>query len=241
MPLPTERQLLELWERGFAAPTAERAGALLQLTGVAASSAALAALPLGERERALLSLRRALLGARMDAVADCPQCGERYDVAFDVDTLLASAAAQPADTVRVIHDDIEITVRPLTVGDLGVASSSDDPAAVLFERCVVSAVRGADVIDAAALPSGARSAVGDALAALDPLCDSSASLVCVACGHSWTAALDATTYLWRELHAWAERLLRQVHALAAAYGWTEDDVFALTPWRRAAYVALAGG
>jgi hypothetical protein len=33
-------------------------------------------------------------------------------------------------------------------------------------------------------------------------------------------------------------VLGDVHELARAYGWSEPEVLALSPWRRAAYLAL---
>ncbi len=244
MPLPTERQLLDLWERGSAAPSAARADALLALAAPEAAPEALAALPLGERERALLELRRSLLGPRMAALASCPHCGERHDVEFDIDRLLAEFSAPAPAAVPLRHGDLALTLRPLTVGDYQEAARLSDAAAVadaLSARSVIDAHRGEEALDAAALPADARAAAAAALAAADPLCQLTTQLECAACGARWAAELDTAAYLWNELHAWAGRLMRDVHTLAAAYGWTEDDVLRLSPWRRAAYVSLAGG
>jgi hypothetical protein len=243
MPLLTERQLLDWWERGFAAPPSVQAGALLMVTDAVLTPDALAAMTLGERERALLSLRRALLGSRMNAVADCPHCDERHDVEFDVDSLLASAPAQIPTTVAVRHDDFALTVRPLTIADYEAASAYDDvesAAEALATWCVLEAQRNSEPIEPQALPAAVRATISNALTAADPLCELTTDLTCANCGEHWTAELDTAAYLWRELHAWAERLLRDVDALAAAYGWTEEDVLRLSPWRRAAYTALAG-
>jgi hypothetical protein len=38
----------------------------------------------------------------------------------------------------------------------------------------------------------------------------------------------------------AMRLVGDVHALARIYGWTEADVLAMSPRRRATYLELAG-
>ena len=46
--------------------------------------------------------------------------------------------------------------------------------------------------------------------------------------------------LWSEIHAWARQLLRDVHALARAYGWREADILALSPTRRGIYLELLG-
>jgi hypothetical protein len=62
---------------------------------------------------------------------------------------------------------------------------------------------------------------------------------CPECGHDSPTALDVPELLWAELEARAVAVLREVRALAVAYGWTEDAVLSLTPNRRAAYLALA--
>ena len=52
--------------------------------------------------------------------------------------------------------------------------------------------------------------------------------------------LDAGQLLWEEIEARALVLLREVHHLASAYGWSEAQILALTPARRASYLAMAG-
>jgi hypothetical protein len=46
--------------------------------------------------------------------------------------------------------------------------------------------------------------------------------------------------LWMRLQLAAERLLLDVDALARAYGWSEAQVLALPPLRRAAYLQMVG-
>ncbi len=54
---------------------------------------------------------------------------------------------------------------------------------------------------------------------LDPQGDVQIALSCPQCSHRWHAPLDIVSFVWSEIHAWAVRLLRDVHALASAYGW----------------------
>jgi hypothetical protein len=63
-------------------------------------------------------------------------------------------------------------------------------------------------------------------------------LTCPQCAHQWQAPLDIVSFLWSEVHAWAIRLLREIHELASAYGWSEAEILALSPWRRRAYLEL---
>jgi hypothetical protein len=75
---------------------------------------------------------------------------------------------------------------------------------------------------------------------LEPGAIVSFALRCPACDHGWSAAIDVGEALWAELQHAAERFLIEVDALARAYGWTERDVFHLSPTRRAAYLQLVG-
>ena len=62
---------------------------------------------------------------------------------------------------------------------------------------------------------------------------------CPACAHVAELPLDVPALLWAEIETQAANALEDVHVLATAYGWTEADVLALGPLRRAAYLAMA--
>ncbi len=78
------------------------------------------------------------------------------------------------------------------------------------------------------------------LADRDPQADVRLRLVCPACEHATTMIFDIASFLWHEIDAWACRILREVHTLASAYGWTEEAILALTPFRRQCYLELVG-
>jgi hypothetical protein len=52
---------------------------------------------------------------------------------------------------------------------------------------------------------------------------------------------DIGGYLWEELDAWAHRVARDVHVLASAYSWSEDDILGMTAERRGTYLDLIRG
>ena len=56
---------------------------------------------------------------------------------------------------------------------------------------------------------------------------------------AWSAPLDVPAFVWAEVDAWTRRLLVEVHSLAAAYGWNEHEILALSPVRRLSYLELA--
>ncbi len=235
----SERELLDLWERGLSATPFARSSALLALAAPEADTAALERLPLGERERRLLGFRRHLFGRQMSAIAICPSCGERHEVDLDVDLVLDSAKEAPPAQLEARDGNTVLRLRLLTGADLKTAAAAPDHASMLFSLCVVDAHEGEHAVPVESLPSSSRAAVAAALSEADPLADVMFVLSCQACRCEWTQPLDTAAYLWLELEAWARRMLRDVHALARAYGWTEAETLHLSPWRRRAYIALA--
>jgi hypothetical protein len=52
------------------------------------------------------------------------------------------------------------------------------------------------------------------------------------------ADLDIGRFLWFEVRNAAQRLLREVHELAYAYGWSESAILAMSFHRRQNYLAM---
>jgi hypothetical protein len=67
------------------------------------------------------------------------------------------------------------------------------------------------------------------------------AIECPKCCNRWDEALDIAVFLWAEIDAQARRLLRDVHVLGSAYGWSEADILSLGERRRALYVEMAQG
>ena len=93
-------------------------------------------------------------------------------------------------------------------------------------------------IPAHELPDDLLAALADEMSARDPQAEVLLDLTCPACGSRWQALFDIAAFFWTELAAEAKRLLREVDALARAYGWREADILALSPQRRQAYLEL---
>jgi len=142
--------------------------------------------------------------------------------------------------------DVAVTPEPLDVDghvvawrspdsrDLAAASRAPDAVEaerVLLERCV----------GASELTDEQRRAVTAAMADADPLAEVLVDMACPACGEPFVADLDVAQFVWAEVRARALSLLRDVDALARAYGWTEEQVLALGDTRRAAYLELVEG
>lgn len=90
------------------------------------------------------------------------------------------------------------------------------------------------------LPESVITALSQRMAGADPQADVHLALDCPDCGHQWRAAFDIVSFFWSEIGVWAKRVLREVHILASAYGWREDDILAMSPWRRQVYLEMLG-
>lgn len=227
-------ELLSLWERGARRHALDRSALLAAAARPDWPVEAIADLPLGAVNASLLQLRAACFGPHIDGHADCPQCGQRLAFALDVRHLLA--CADDDDLAPREAEVAGLRVRAPSLRDLAaVAAESDRERAArqLLARCTLAG-------DAAQLDDAALRAVEERLDALDPQADVALALRCVACGYTDLAQLDAGQLLWDEIEAHAQVLLREVHQLASAYGWSEAQILALTPARRAGYLAMVG-
>jgi hypothetical protein len=64
------------------------------------------------------------------------------------------------------------------------------------------------------------------------------SSTCPACGQPNDTTVDLELLALRRIAARRRALLQDVHALASAYGWTEQETLAIPPARRAEYRRL---
>jgi hypothetical protein len=235
--------LLSVWEHGLSQSALDRALTLLEAACLDTPRDALAALSIGRRDADLLTLREWTFGPGMSSVVVCPGCGNQVEIAFDVSAVRASPDPAPAPGVDVAVADYQLQIRPPNSADL--AAIAAEPVAGqrrrrLFERCLISARRDGRPAEACELPDEAIDAVADRLALADPQADVRLNIFCPFCGNDWRAVFDIVTFFWSEIEAWACRVLREVHILASAYGWREQDILALTPVRRQCYLEMVG-
>lgn len=240
MQAPSALAMLGAWERGVEQDAVERGLQLLALACPDRDVEALAALGIGERDRALLTLRQALFGPRMTGVVSCPGCGESLEFEFDA-AALRGAPQQPGP-LELDEDGVVVQLRLPDSHDLRACAAVDAAAApaLLLQRCVVSAQRDGRPLPAAELPPQLVDHAARRLAEADPQADLRLALSCGACAHQWRAPFDVVRYLWAELEAWAARMLQDVHCLASAYGWAERDILALSGTRRRHYLRMLG-
>jgi hypothetical protein len=218
----TEASLLTAWEAALSRQRRDRA---LVLAAVVSDEGPerLLDLPIGEVDALLLDLRERCFGPMLDCLVSCPHCGEELDATVDVAELRFPAAEQHTREVSVAGQSL--LVRALTSRDL---RATGDPGS-LVRRCLVDG----DVED------NALDVVGNILDELDPQATPVVELDCPSCRGTWSAPFDIADFVWQEVDRCARRTLHEVHVLATAYGWRENDVLALSPVRRGYYLQAA--
>jgi hypothetical protein len=235
--------LLAVWEAAWPLEPIGRAEVLLRAARPDLSPDALASSTVGERDVALLALREATFGHRLAAVATCSACGGGLELELDTREFTRSAEHATANTAEVVEEGVQVRFRVPTTEDLAAIAPHRDPdqaARDLLERCLLSARREEGDLAADELSPTVRAAVAAAMAAADPGADLQLVSTCPACGEAWQGAFDVGSFLWAEIDVCARRLLGEVHVLAAAYSWAEQDILAMSSWRRQIYLEAVG-
>lgn len=246
MTAPSGPELLNTWEAGVAASDADRALLLHALARPSLDMSRLLSTPVGSRDADLLTLRALLFGELAQVRLRCAGCTEELEFALEIRELLTSDGPTKEndshEPIEVALGEWNVRFRLPTSADLLAVGQSAPPEArsLLMERCVVAVTRDAQPATAANLPAEVQQELAEAVSQADPDADLRLDAPCPSCGHHTVAVVDAASFLWAELDAWAHGILAEVHLLASTYGWTEPEVLALSPRRRRHYLELAG-
>lgn len=263
------QDLLAVWESGQTQSPAERALTLLAAACPDAPISALLQLSIGQRDARLLTLRERCFGSQFASLAACPNCGEQLELNFDIADFKTSSGFEIAETIEPATDEVslqeaeqcamgvtheemdlegyQVSFRAPNSEDLAAAASGDagtDAAEItrrLLERCVTQASYQGQSVSVLQLPESVIANLTARMGDADPQADIQLALTCPCCGNGWQAAFDIVSFFWSEIGAWVNRITRDVHVLASAYGWRESDILAMSPWRRQAYLEMVSG
>jgi hypothetical protein len=229
--VPDDRELLAFWELGLNRHPVDRALTLGSWARPDLPADRLPELPLGSLNTALLRLRETWFGPEVQAVADCPECGARNELSLHTGELLSVC---PEGDERGRLEAGGMSFRVPNSRDLAAVAfepDTDRAALALLARCLVGDASG----DLGALVGEVEAGLEE----LDSAADFEIELRCEACGAGWADSLEVAGLLWDEVDARARLLLRQIHVLAAGYGWTESEILSLSARRRALYAEMA--
>lgn len=189
----------------------------------------------GDRTAALLQL--VALTEQRDKIPLTARCGaSSCGEPFEFELSLRSLANQPGDNtpLRVqFSGERTVTLRRPTGTDLlrlrdARPTSRSEALRVMLDSVVMDGdvnVGDEDVLSAS-------------LAEADPLVDFTVSCRCPVCDTPTEVAVDLEALALQRLVSRQRSLLREVHHLASRYGWTESEVLAVPPARRARYLSF---
>jgi hypothetical protein len=226
---PSNRALLELWDRGCVQHPVDRALAMLEaFTG--REHRDLAALSIAQRDVLLTAARVSLFGSSLVAAVVCSACGAEIEVSMVIESETESGRRGDGSFA---YDGRTHVVRAPDSFDLAAILSSatlSDARRELARRCI-------GVREAA---EGLVDAVDAALARTCAFAELDCVSICPACSSEIATTLDIGPYLWTELTWQAERIFDDVVILAGRFGWSEEVVLGLSNERRQRYVQVAG-
>jgi hypothetical protein len=233
--------LLSAWERGDRQTWSARGLTLLLWGYPDLAGPDAAAIPLAERDRLLLELRRLTFGDTLTAFAVCRACGERleFELPYAAAVAALEAGIHAAGTVTV--EDWSLTLRLADTADIDDAAADPDidrARTILLERCVTAAGAIGAAVPYRDLPEPVRAVAENKLAALHEAVELSVTLACPGCATPQQVLVDVSSHLWAETRHAARRLLAEVHELAHAHGWSEAAILAMSATRRRAYLEM---
>jgi hypothetical protein len=233
-------ELLSVWEEAESQPPTARA-LLLLAAAFPDQSEGLAQLSVGRRDAKLLLLRQQLFGSRLRALTECPTCEEAIEAELEDRDLINEPLPEQPETLSVAQDGCEVRFRLPNSLDLLAVSATLPPEHArqrIIELCLVEARCRGELIPPSALTPELSNEIVQRMAEADPHGNIELKLHCPVCARVWTEVLDMVSFVWVEIQTLVTRLLREVHELAWAYGWGEEEILALSPWRRQAYLDL---
>jgi uncharacterized protein (UPF0212 family) len=241
----TAQDILAVWEAGQDQHPVNRALTVLERGFPDLTRERLARLPLGQRDRLLLDLRAQVFGDVITASAGCPKCGEQLELPIAVSEVSGQEPAgnRQQSSFSLRSGKYAIRFRLPDSRDQAAAAVGPDPETArraLLERCVTSVRQGKRNVPPSQLPDATVSELAGRMEKLDPLAELAFDLTCPQCGNRWQEILDPAAFFLAELAMEAKRLLSEVHTLARAYGWCEQDVLSLSAERRRCYLELVG-
>ena len=164
-----------------------------------------------------------------------PECGEAYEFELPLEAVVA-AHGEGDPVVAQLGADRSVTLRRPTGDDLRAWREAQPQSHAAAKRMMLESLLiagDAQLADEAALSA--------ALSRGDPLVDFAVACSCPVCGAANDVEVDLEMLALARLAVRQRTLIEEVHGLALRYGWTEREVLAIPPLRRARYLALIEG
>jgi hypothetical protein len=188
-----------------------------------------------DRDRILAELYVRTFGDRIESTLRCEDCGIQFDIDFSLQELTATVEQRPpnrdyASVEPNLFEAVGGWRFRLPTGREECAVAGFDRGAAetaLFEMCVAETESRPDIAD-----------LQTALDEVAPLLELELTASCPECERIHLVQFDIQTYLLRSLLNEQGRRIHEIHRLAAAYGWSLDEILSLTRTERRKLVEL---
>ena len=238
----TATDAIRIWESSHGQPPGEKIISVLAAASPNESRDELARLTLGESNRRLLDLRKLIFGSHLNASSTCDNCGTRFEFDLSTDLFHRTTEDQSFESeFDLASDQYRVRFRLLNLEDLNFAGGAGSVKVArqrLIQRSVLEAARAKQVVSAEQLPEQVISDLATRLAECDQEAELLIDVACPACGFEFELPFDISSFFCVEIDAEAQRLLREVHALARGYGWCEADILEMAAPRRQFYLDM---
>jgi len=186
----------------------------------------------GDRDFLILQVRRITLGENVQAVVECTGCSAKVDVDFLASQVPVESRRQTALTYTVeLAGGHKVDFRILNGADQEAVAwmSTAEAVPVLLQRCLVSGQL---------VAQEDHEMIISAIEAHSPRVDLELDVHCPECGHGFLVPFDTTAFFLQELRVRQDQLLREVHALAINYHWSEREILGMVHAKRRAYLEV---
>lgn len=237
----TAHEIIGVWELSQHQTPVDKALTILGMIYPDRSAAEIASLSIGQRDLRLLLLREKTLGPSLQSVAECPNCRERLEFSMNVRDICVDRVSDEPRELTLSADGYELRFRAInSLDQMAIASCGDlqDARIKLAERCVLEARYNEEIVYCHELPDDIVTMLAEEISKRDPQAELLLDLSCGVCKHKWQVFFDVATYFVDELRSTVVRLLREVHYIAAAYGWSERDILGMSEAKRKFYMEM---
>jgi hypothetical protein len=191
--------------------------------------------PVGNRIAALFRLLAATDAVdHLSLLAHCrrPSCGERFEL--ELPMAMLHDVVPDGETIQVhLNGEQSVSLRRPNGRDLREWRNQRPTS----RQAAVAIMLHSLVVEGQATPDD-EPVLSEALSVLDPLVAFTVSCACPACRSTNEVRVDLEDIALARLRRKQRELLREIHRLASRYGWTEAEVLAIPPHRRAHYLAM---
>lgn len=243
----TTQTMLAAWELCLSQRPARRALTLLSAGNPAMTMKQLMKFSIGQRDGLLIELRESLFGSNVNSLSECPHCHEQLELTLDLQNIRVLENDAIKAPMKLSIENYLLKFRLPDSSDIlfiESLSNVEEARAAILNRCLIASSvstpkkkQKGQVCKLEELPLEIIDKVETAMSEADPQADVKLDLTCPACQRTWLATFDIASFLWAEVNAWAERVLNEVHLLARAYAWREQDILDMTTARRQYYLS----